>query len=247
MIKKLVTICIGALLMVALAACDLNVKTENGSPTPVAANTADLATTGDIAQLEEAVANTKGADSFHLVTNVNVNDTILRDVDRANNRSIYTRCNLPYAPCTQVITILTDTYSTTDGVMYKKGYKGDVGMDALNYVWNQLTPEKIDKANGVLRIGNPAAAETFTGTTSVHYTIIASDMARIAPSLEIPDTNGTFDIWITTGEKPVVLQMSFNGRAGFWPFEGRDLIAVARWSKINEPVSIEAPAADKVR
>jgi hypothetical protein len=63
----------------------------------------------------------------------------------------------------------------------------------------------------------------------------------------MPDTNGTFDIWITTDEKPVVLQMSFNGRAGFWPFEGRDLIAVARWSRLNEPVSIEAPPADKIR
>lgn len=248
MIKRIVTVLIGALIVAALVACDLNVRAENGTPTPVAANSADLATTADIAKLKDAVTNTKGANSFHLETNVNIVDSIVRDVDRANNRSVYTRCTAYNGVCSRVTTIMTDTYSTKDGgASFTKGDKGDVGMDSLNYIWDQLTPEKIDKANGVLRIGNPAAAETFTGTTTIHYTIIASDMARIASALDLPQTNGTFDIWITDEEKPVVLQMSFNGRSGFWPFDGKDLIAVARWSKINEPVSIEAPSADKVK
>lgn len=250
MIKRIVTMCIGALIILTLAACDLSVRTENGTPTPVAANPQNLATTSDIDKLKQAIANTKEADSFHLETNVNIVDTIVRDVDRANNKSRYLRCNAwnGNSNCVQVITVITGTYSTKDnGATYTRGDKGDVGMDSLNYVWDQLTPEKIDRTNGMLRIGAPAAAETFTGTTTIHYTIIADDMAKIAPSLDIPQTNGTFDIWITDADEPVVLQMSFNGTAGFWPWEGRDLIATARWSKINEPVAIELPPVEKVK
>ena len=247
MTKRLITLCIVGLLAIILAACDVSARVDSGTPTPVPAAGITLASDADIAMLNEAVANTKGASAFHLESNVNLTDVIVRDVDQANNRSRYTRCIGANLTCSQVTTILTDTYTTTDGGQtFKKGDKGSVGMDALNFVWNNLTPEKLDMARGVLRVGIPAHPDTFGGVTSRHYTVASADLANVAPSLEIPGTDGTFDIWITEGEDPVVLQVSFVGRAGFNPFEDKDLIASARWSKINQPITIEPPPADRV-
>jgi hypothetical protein len=247
MTRKLLTLCIGGLLAIMLAACDVSARLDSGTPTPVPTGSVPLASDDDIAMLKEAVANTKGASTLHLESNVNLTDVIVRDVDQANNRSRYTRCIGANLACSQVTTILTETYTTTDGGQtYKRGDKGNVGMDALNFIWNNLTPEKLDRARGVLRVGIPAHPDTFGGRASRHYTVAAADLANLASPLEIPGTDGTFDIWITEGEDPVVLQVSFVGRAGFNPFEDKDLIASARWSKINEPITIEPPPADKV-
>jgi hypothetical protein len=252
--QRILATAVLAIIMLGASSCNVDLRTEGTStPTPPPAPTSlpvatysqsQTATQQDIDTLKRAVTNMKAARSFHLESSVNLTDVIIRDVDLANKRSRYTRCNVN--DCSLVITIVTETFTTKDGGQsYVRGDKGNLGLDSLNYVWDNLTPKKLDVAAPYIQVGNPPN-QTFGGVGAIHLTIRGDALSKLDTTLEIVGTDGTFDVWFTTGDNPVVRQVMFTGKAGFWPFAGQDLIAVARWSKINEPVSIEPPPADTI-
>ncbi len=248
------------LLTLSLTACDISITVQADS-TPTAMATRSQPTTPTVASaaspspsnpdadlLNRAVANMKVARSFHLETtvntpdprtNLNSTDIITRDVDLANQRSDVVRCT--NGDCNHTITILTDTYSSKPGSQtFVHGNKGDVSLDGISFIWDNFTPAKVDRIKDVLKPGNPPS-EVIDGVVTHRFTISSTDLASVGASLDITGTEGTFDIWVSSDANPTVRQMKFVGRAGFWPFQGRDLNALARWSKFNQPFDIKVP------
>ncbi len=104
-------------------------------------------------------------------------------------------------------------------------------------LWNALTTEFIDKANGSLEQGNPAT-EQIDGVTARHLIIASKEMP--VPDT-ITDTVVTTEFWIAAQEKPLIVQLKYT-----FPPDPNSLhpnaYEVIKWSRFNESFDVQPPS-----
>jgi hypothetical protein len=218
-------IAVAIMLMLTLSACG----GDSGGATSGKSN-ADL--------LKDAAANMKAAKSYHLLVNASQAGQEVKidgDIDMGNNKS-----KLAMAAAGQninVISIGSDTYASTDGgkTFTKTPAGTDMGMGNFTKLWDNFKPEEIDKAKDALKDGSPKD-ETLGSDATRHMTANTKDLASLAPSGSSGTTDGTIDMWVTTGSTPTVRKMQIKGTD-----KGAEVNATLEWTDINKSFAIDAP------
>lgn len=212
-------------------------------PTPTVAPKSN----GDL--LKEALVNQKDVKSFHI-------DFILQsqasgsveangDVDVANKQY-----NLKGAANGQEASIIklsdTEVYTSTNGVDWVKVSPDAAAQTAASFdslltafAFDKGKPESVDKLKDAPKDGTPRD-DTIGGTAVRHMRVDAKDFDPTGDgSGATPRTlTGTYDIWVSTNDKPTLRQVELNGvEQG-----GADIYARITWTKVDEAMDIKAPA-----
>ena len=228
----------GAALLVAcvllLAACgDADTGGDRGgggSKTPVSSmSNAEL--------LKAAVGNMKALKSYHL-DNRSVSGSIENktsvDSDVANNRGKMVSGN------SVLVRIGTDMFQSADGGRtFTKGRQEVWADDTLfTTLWTMYKVEDIDASKEAFKDGSPREEKIGSDATR-HITGDAKAFGSLLMLAGLGSEGGTIDMWITTGDKPYVRKVKYDSKAT----GEKAKVVEMEWTRIDEPISIEAPAA----
>jgi hypothetical protein len=188
--------------------------------------------------LKAAVANMKAAKSYHMSADIQQGEESVQfegDIDIANKRMKLDMTAGGHS--ISMIQIDDKAYLSLDGgVYYPEPPSGEASdFDSLVKMWEDISPEDIDKAKDALKDGTPAT-EQIDGVQTKHITGNAKDLQALSGEF-VEVTDGTIDFWVTTDANPTIRQMSFQGKS-----DDKDMKALFKWSKINEDMQIEPPA-----
>ena len=156
------------------------------------------------------------------------------DIDVVNNKSkldmvaIGQRIN--------VISIGSDTFMSMDGgsTYIKSPTNFSAGLDAFTQMWNSFNSSDVDRAKDALKDGIPRTERVGNDDTR-HMTASTKDLGSLGATGG--STVGTIDMWITTGDKPIVRKMKIAGTT-----DDKEIIATVEWTNIDQTFTIEAPA-----
>jgi hypothetical protein len=208
-------------LVLALAACD-----SGGAGTTSSKSNADL--------LKEAAANMKAAKSYHVDLTANQAGQDVKmagDIDVTNNK---TKLDMSaQGQSISMVSIGSDNYISMDGgkTYTKSPTSAASGLDSFTKMWDSFKPEEIDKVKDAIKDGTPKDEKVGTDDTR-HMTGSQKDLAALSPSSNTTATDGTIDIWVTTGSTPTVRKLQV---------KSADSNATVEWSNINQSVTIDAP------
>lgn len=186
--------------------------------------------------LKAAAANMKAAKSYHMELEANQGGQDVKmsgDIDVTNNKSKLAMTAMGQS--VNVISIGSDTFLSMDGgtTYTKSPTGGDMGLDSFTKMWDSFKAEDIDKSKDAIKDGTPKE-ETVGSDATRHMTASSKDLGSLSATGGA--TEGTIDMWVTTGSKPTVrkMQIASSGDAA--------VSATIEWTKVDEAVTIDAPA-----
>jgi hypothetical protein len=144
----------------------------------------------------------------------------------------------------KLISVDGDVYLSADyGWSYVLDESGDTllwSIEGYTGIWDYFTPEDLKLDSRPLRDGEPRTV-TLGGVVTRHITVEASPLAALMSGTASGVTSGRLDLWISSGAKPYVYQMTIDSQAG-----GYDIKATLNWGRFNETFDIAAPPADRL-
>jgi hypothetical protein len=203
-------------------------------------------TKSNAALLKEATANSKAANSYHLVAGITntKGDTrrLSADVDAGNGRIKGETTEGDQT--TGYVQVDNNLFISDDGgASFAKDEGNSSSEDdpvslvgELERGLDGFKPEEADKAGDALRDGSPLF-EMVEGVVTKHIIASAKDIPSLANLYMSAQTTGpdTIELWVAVGQKPTIRRFALGSDSA------KEATITLEWSKLDEPVAIETP------
>jgi hypothetical protein len=195
--------------------------------------------------IKKAAANMQDAGSYALKASITMDGQTFRldgqvDIDNDLTKMDIDESGLMY----KLINIDGDVYLSSDyGWTYTQDESGEMLLSGIDYyisLWDYFTPDQLKLDGRPLRSGDPRIV-TIDGVRTRHIVVESSPLASMTSSGAGSGVSGKLDLWVSTGDKPYVYQLTMETQSG-----SNDISATLNWRRFNERFDIAAPPANRL-